>query len=87
MPCRSFPPSLGAAPLHQRISVPVPGLVELETRRLNRLRTGLLVGGIAALAGIVIGTQFAGTDTPEGEDKPGEDRLVVPVFSFAPGRR
>lgn len=79
-------PGVADARLHQRISVPVPGLVEIETRRLDKLRTGLLVGGIAAALGVVIGTQFAGTDSPEGGDKPGDDRLVVPVFSFFFGR-
>jgi hypothetical protein len=80
-------PGLASGQLHQRISVPVPGVVEMETRRLDKFRTGLLVGGIAAAVGVVIGTQFVGTDSPEGEDKPGEDRLVVPVFSFFIGRR
>jgi len=79
-------PGLASARLHQRITVPVPAVVELETRRLDKLRTGLLVGGIAAVLGTVIGTQFIGSDSPEGQDKPGDDRLVVPVFSISVGR-
>ena len=80
-------PALGGARLHQRISVQVPGLVELEARSLDRLRTGLFVGAVVAVAGYVIGSQFVSADSPEGNDKPGDDRLVVPVFSFFLDRR
>jgi len=37
--------------LHQRVSITRADLVELETRKLDRLRTGAIVGGAAILAG------------------------------------
>ena len=40
--------------LHQRISIPRSELVELETRRLDRLRTAAIAGGVAVVLGAVV---------------------------------
>ncbi|MGH7638548.1 MAG: hypothetical protein ACREOK_12945 [Gemmatimonadaceae bacterium] len=40
--------------LHQRISIPRTGLLELERRTLNRTRTWLVTGAAAVIVGAII---------------------------------
>ena len=40
--------------LNQRVAIPRASIVELETRRIDRLRTGLVVGSASLLAGALI---------------------------------
>ena len=66
--------------LHQRVSIPRSDLLELETRRLDRVRTGLVAGSAALVVG---GAIFAatkgdrGSDQPPGNGGPGEARLPL----------
>jgi hypothetical protein len=71
--------------LHQRLSIPRSELLELETRRLDRVRTGLVAGSTALLVGGVI---VAATKGDRGSDRgPGdgggpEARLPLIGFRF-----
>lgn len=55
--------------LHQRIAIPRTELVELETRRLDRLRTGAVVGGITLAVGAIVLTAL--DKNPGSEGPPG----------------
>jgi hypothetical protein len=71
--------------LFQRIAVSPADVLELQTRRLSNLRTGLAVGAATVLAGVVIAHQFTksgGTDSPPGGDPGTEARIPVLRFHF-----
>ena len=66
--------------LRQRVSVPRSGLLELESRTLNRGRTTLVaVGATAAVTALVIGSYVygPGRTTPPGN---GGTDLWIPIF-------
>jgi hypothetical protein len=67
---------------HQRIELSRAGLVELEQRRFSAWKTGLVIGAGAILAGAAIGAAFAAINDSEGNEKPGPERIVVPLFRF-----
>jgi hypothetical protein len=46
--------------LHQRISIPRAAVVEFEARKLDHLRTGLLVGATAVVAAAILKHAFDG---------------------------
>lgn len=56
---RLFVPSVplgeayGGRPLYQQVELPAQDIVRIELRRLDVSRTGLLVGGVAVVAGAV----------------------------------
>jgi len=55
--------------LHQRISIPSAAVVEFEARKLDRVRTGLLVGATAVVAAAILKHAFdggPGLDRPPG---------------------
>jgi hypothetical protein len=72
-------PGLSTTRLHQRLTLPTSSIVELEERRLDRLRTYSLIGAVAAIAGYVVVSQFGLSSDDPGGDKPGPENLVVPV--------
>jgi hypothetical protein len=66
--------------LHQRIAVPRTDLIELETRQLDRTRTGGLIGIAAIILGVMLVDALngePGLDTPPGG---GGTDAIVPVF-------
>lgn len=66
--------------LHQRVSIARTELVELETRRLDRLRTAATTGAVAVIVGaVVLGALDAnrGSDSPPGEGPGNDTRLPV----------
>jgi hypothetical protein len=66
--------------LHQRIAVPRVDLLELESRKLDRLRTGGLVG--AAVIALTVAL-VAALDGGPGIDRPpggGPSDALVPAF-------
>lgn len=70
----------GSMALTQRLSVPLSGFVEVELKVLDRTKTGLVVGGVAVITGLVMakaGGAFGGDDVP-GTDNPEARR--VPLF-------
>jgi hypothetical protein len=71
--------------LFQRVAVAPADVLELQTRRLNSVRTGLGVAAVAALAGVVIAHQFTksgGSESPPGGDPGTETRIPVLRFHF-----
>ncbi|MGH7501976.1 MAG: hypothetical protein ACREL7_09485 [Longimicrobiales bacterium] len=69
---------LSSRRLYQRVVIPHQSIVEVETRRLDKLRTGLLVGVATTVAAYIVASQFIAADDPEGEDKPDPERLIGP---------
>lgn len=71
--------------LHQRVSIPRVELLELETRRLDRLRTAALAGSVALIVGTVAIKALKndpGTDRPPGPGGGTDTR--VPLWRFRP---
>jgi len=89
VPTGSGADAAGAGPMHQRITIPRDGLVELEVRRLDKWRTAgvIAVGAVAATA--VAAAAFGGLNSPFGLGKGDTDRMTpfglftIPV-RFAP---
>jgi hypothetical protein len=71
--------------LHQRLSIPRSDLLELETRRLDRVRTGLAAGSaVVIIGGAIIGAINAdrGSDRGPGDGGGNEARLPLIGFRF-----
>lgn len=69
--------------LHQRVQVPVSGIAGADLRRLDRTRTGLLIGAaVAAVATATIAALSGGgsskRDVPN--PPPGESRFAFPLL-------
>jgi hypothetical protein len=74
-----------AETLNQRISVAPSDLVELESRLLDRVRTGAVVGGLLAVAVVATIKALAGESSNSGRvPDPGTTELRVPLFRFVP---
>ena len=82
-------PSRGSRILLQRVTVPISGILEVEHRRLDRLKTGLLVGGgTALLAGLVIHNAYgSGSEGEKPPDISEARRMPLIRFAFPLGRR
>jgi len=68
-----------AAPLGQDVRIPVGGIVQLEQRRLDPLRTGLMAGGSVALGAAVL---LSIIDDAFGNELPptsGDPQLRIPI--------
>ena len=66
--------------LNQRVAIPRASIFELETRRIDRLRTGLVVGSASLIAGALIFRAVRGEpgdDGPPGGGGPNEIRIPV----------
>ena len=84
-------PLFGAAqgasrvPVHNRVRIPMDGLVSLESRRLSRWRTGVVLGSLVAAVttGFVV---ISGDDVTNDKPKTGTDnaiRVRIPIgFGF-----
>jgi hypothetical protein len=66
--------------LMQRIAVPREGLLELEVRTLNRTRTAIVVGLLAAASATVAYTQFRGESASNEKGKGGNQAIRIPIF-------
>ena len=53
--------------LKQRVAIPRTSIFELETRKIDRLRTGLVVGSVSLIAGALI---FRAVRGGPGDDRP-----------------
>ena len=80
----------GSRPLRQRVSIPVQEIREVEMRELDRVKTGLVGGVIAAatawllIEGLQGGSGQPDTDPPDVPDMVSTRRtwLRFPLFSF-----
>jgi hypothetical protein len=71
--------------LHQRLSIPRSDLLELETRRLDRVRTGLVAGSAALIVGTLAVKAIQGdrgSDKPPGTGGGPEARLPLVGLRF-----
>lgn len=69
--------------LHQRVSVPRTSLLELETRRIDRWRTAVLVGGVAIGVGVIVVKSMR--SNPGKEQMPGgggPSEIRIPLSSL-----
>lgn len=84
------PVQAGAASrtLVQRVSVPSSGVLEVELKELDKVRTGLLVGGGGAVLLAVIAKAGGGSGTEDGPgtDVPEARRIPLIRFGFPIGR-
>ena len=67
--------------LNQRVAIPRASIVELETRRIDRLRTGLVVGSVSLIAGALIYDAVRGepgSGGPPGGGDPTE--ILIPIL-------
>ena len=67
--------------LNQRVAIPRASIVELETRRIDRLRTGLVVGSASLIAGALIYNAVrgeSGSGGPPGGGDPTE--MLIPIL-------
>ena len=71
--------------LNQRVAIPRTSILELESRRIDRLRTGLVVGSASLLAGALIYRAVhgdPGDGRPPGCCEPTE--LRIPILRIHP---
>jgi hypothetical protein len=69
--------------LNQRVAIPRASILELESRRIDRLRTGLLVGSASVLAGALIYRAVhgePGSGRPPGCCEPTE--VLIPLLQI-----
>ena len=71
-------PSRGTRALTQRITIPISEVREVEMRRINWLKTGVVGGAIAAGVGVVIAAAAAGGGGSPDPGGGGGVELVVP---------
>jgi hypothetical protein len=80
----SGPTAFGEKTLYQELRLSRDDVTALERRRLDRMRTGLTVGGAAAIAGFLLYESLSGKtgSTPDGGGGgPAESR--VPLFRIS----
>jgi hypothetical protein len=81
---RRGPTMVAGEAIGQDVRIPAREIVQLELRRVDRLRTGLAVGlGVAAIGTVVVGIM---TDAFGGDDitDPGPDvQSRIPLFSVS----
>ncbi|HKJ91553.1 MAG TPA: hypothetical protein VJ957_00225, partial [Longimicrobiales bacterium] len=65
VPSASVQRGMTVSNLHQWVTVPAAAVLQLETKRLDQVRTGLLIGGSAlAVAALVVSTFNTGRNNP-----------------------
>lgn len=70
-------------PLSQRVAVPVPAILELEERVLNRWKTALVVGGAAAVVGGLVAWQIGEhQNSPLRNPRDPPDAARIPLFGI-----
>ncbi len=81
VPVQPRDPAQGAELLYQRIDVPLTGVVEVETRRLNHGRTAVLLGAGAAIVGFAVAHQLGDRGGEPGQPPDGGQptELVAPA--------
>ena len=82
-------PTRGARILHQQVSVARSGILEVELRELDTVKTGLLVGGGGALitAAIIMNARGSGRRAVPVTETPDSPRVPILRFSLPMGGR
>jgi len=82
-------PARGSRILLQRVTVPVSGILDVEQRRLDRVKTGFLVGGGAAvLTALVIHSAWgSGSESQHPPDISEARRIPLLRFAIPLGSR
>ncbi len=78
-------PMQGTRPLTQRVDVPLGGILEVEARQRDNVKTGAFVGSIGVAVGVGIAAALRGgfgQNSGEGEG-PLEDRGLPFILRFA----
>jgi hypothetical protein len=71
--------------LHQRLSIPRSDLLELETRKLDRTRTGIVAGSVALIVGTIVIRSLRndpGREGPAGNNGGADARVPLAGFRF-----
>lgn len=76
----------GMRALTQRITIPLAEVREVELRRLDPVKTGALLGGVAVGVGIAVAAALGGGDGADVPAPPGTSELRVPVWLRLPIR-
>lgn len=82
-------PTRGTRVLVQRVSVPLTGIVDVERKKLDTFKTGLLAGGGTALVTALLIRHAAGSGSEEEppDDVPEARRIPLIRFAIPLGRR
>jgi hypothetical protein len=75
--------------LVQRVTIPLTGILDVEKKKLDTVKTGLLVGGgAAAVAALIVGNATGwGSDSESPPDAPEARRIPLLRFSIPLGGR
>lgn len=68
--------------LGQDVGIPTSQVIQLERRELNKVGTGLLVGGTAGLAVLVVTMIITDGRRGEAPPPPGPEEIRIPLFSI-----
>jgi hypothetical protein len=77
--------AFSAAPVDQQLPISYGQIVEMELRQLDKVKTGVFVGGtVAALAGTWFGLLDLKTKPAvgQGDPPPGDEETWIPLFSI-----
>jgi hypothetical protein len=75
--------SRGTQLLVQRVTVPLTGIVDVEKRKLDTFKTGLLAGGGAAAVGFVLIRKAVGSGSESERPPDAPEARRVPLLRFA----
>jgi len=76
-------PTRGTRALVQRVSVPLTGIVDVERKKLDTFRTGLLAGAGGVLAGAFIFRQLSGSGSDPEDPPDTPEARRIPLIRFA----
>ena len=70
--------------LNQRVSIGRADLIGLETRTIDKARTGLVIGGAVVIVAAAAIRAFHGQGSTDGRVPGGGTELRIPVLHFTP---
>lgn len=75
--------SFGSEVLYQELRIPKQELEGMQRRTLNRTRTALVIGGVGAVAGLLLYQSFSGkTGGSIPGTNPGPSESRIPILQF-----
>lgn len=72
--------------LQQRVGISTVGIVEIERKRFDKFRTGIVIGAGAVAVSAVVIAAFNDDGSPSNNPKPNPDAIRIPVWSLPIGR-